>query len=53
MLSCELLAAAKEELPSISLKVTEALAGPMEEWMEVGRFNLAILYRSVDNLAGC
>src|SRR5262249_47341317 len=43
-----LLATAREELPLISLKIVEGMSGPLEEWMEAGRFNLAVLYRTAD-----
>ncbi|NJO32345.1 MAG: LysR family transcriptional regulator [Rhodospirillales bacterium] len=45
----ELLATAREELPGISLKIVEGMTGPLEEWMGAGRFNLAVLYRTVDS----
>ena len=45
----ELLATAREELPSISLKIVEGMTGPLEEWMGAGRFNLAVLYRTAES----
>jgi LysR family transcriptional regulator, nitrogen assimilation regulatory protein len=45
----ELLATAREELPGISLKIVEGMTGPLEEWMAAGRFHLAVLYRTVDS----
>jgi LysR family nitrogen assimilation transcriptional regulator len=36
-------------LPKVSLKVVEGMSGPIEEWMAAGRFNLAILYRTVES----
>jgi LysR family nitrogen assimilation transcriptional regulator len=45
----ELLAFAKEQLPNVSLKIVEGMSGPIEEWMAAGRFNLAILYRTVES----
>ena len=42
----ELLATARDELPGISLKIVEGMTGPLEEWMSAGRFNLAVLYRT-------
>jgi LysR family nitrogen assimilation transcriptional regulator len=45
----ELLALAKERLPKVSLKIVEGMSGPIEEWMTAGRFNLAILYRTIES----
>jgi LysR family nitrogen assimilation transcriptional regulator len=45
----ELLARAKEELPKVALKIVEGMSGPIEEWMTAGRFNLAVLYRPLEN----
>jgi LysR family nitrogen assimilation transcriptional regulator len=45
----ELLAIAKERLPRVSLKIVEGMSGPVEEWMAAGRFNLAILYKTVES----
>jgi LysR family transcriptional regulator, nitrogen assimilation regulatory protein len=45
----ELLATAHEELPRVSIKVVEGMTGQLEEWMSAGRFNLAVLYRTVEN----
>ncbi|KDR88540.1 transcriptional regulator [Agrobacterium deltaense] len=45
----DLLAWAKEQLPKVSLKIVEGMSGPIEEAMAAGRFNLAILYRTVEN----
>lgn len=45
----ELLATAKEELPRVSIKVVEGMSGPLEEWMSAGRFQLAVLYRTVES----
>jgi LysR family transcriptional regulator, nitrogen assimilation regulatory protein len=45
----ELVALAKEELPKVSLKIVEGMSGSIEEWMAAGRFNMAILYRTVDS----
>jgi LysR family transcriptional regulator, nitrogen assimilation regulatory protein len=47
----ELLATAREELPSVSLKIVEGMTGPLEEWMGAGRFNLAVLYRTAESSA--
>ncbi|MCO6425573.1 LysR family transcriptional regulator (plasmid) [Sinorhizobium meliloti] len=44
----ELLAIAKERLPRVSLKIVEGMSGPVEEWMAAGRFNIAILYKTVE-----
>lgn len=49
VMSCELLAAAKQELPNISVKVVEAMTGPLEASMETGRLNLAVLYQPVES----
>jgi len=49
VMSGELLATAREELPRISLKIVEGMTGFLEEWMGAGRFNMAILYRTVDS----
>jgi len=48
----ELLAAAKELIPNVSLKIVEGMTGNLEEWMRAGRFNLAVLYRSADAIGG-
>lgn len=48
----ELLAAAKEVIPNVSLKIVEGMTGPLEEWMNAGRFNLAVLYRMADSIGG-
>lgn len=45
----ELLAWAKEQLPKVSLKIVEGMSGPIEESMAAGRFNLAVLYRTVES----
>jgi LysR family transcriptional regulator, nitrogen assimilation regulatory protein len=45
----ELVAFAREALPRVSLKIVEGMSGPIEEWMAAGRFNMAILYRTVDS----
>ena len=45
----QLLATATEELPNIALKIVECMSGSLEEWMEAGRFNLAVLYRTAEN----
>ncbi|MCO5965436.1 LysR family transcriptional regulator [Sinorhizobium meliloti] len=44
----ELLALAKEQLPKVSLKIVEGMSGLIEEWMGSGRFNLAVLYKTVE-----
>lgn len=46
----ELLAAAENILPNVSLKIIEGMTGPLEEWMSAGRFNLAVLYRTTGAL---
>lgn len=48
----ELLAAVSERFPKVSLKIVEGMSGPIEEWMLAGRFNLAILYKTVEEAAG-
>lgn len=45
----ELLAMANERLPRVSLKIVEGMSGLIEEWMAAGRFNLAVLYKTLDN----
>jgi LysR family nitrogen assimilation transcriptional regulator len=45
----QLLATATEELPNIALKIVECMSGSLEEWMQAGRFNLAVLYRTAEN----
>ena len=47
----ELLAKTKEELPNIALKIVECMSGSLEEWMEARRFNLAVLYRTAENMS--
>lgn len=47
----ELLASMSEQFPKVSLKIVEAMSGPIEEWMNAGRFNLAILYGAVEKAA--
>jgi LysR family transcriptional regulator, nitrogen assimilation regulatory protein len=47
----ELLAVAREELPAISLKITESMMGPLQEWMDAGHFNLAVLYSTMESSA--
>jgi LysR family nitrogen assimilation transcriptional regulator len=49
VMTAELLATAREELPGISLKIVEGMTGPLEEWMAAGRFNLAVLYRTAES----
>ncbi|RVI59909.1 LysR family transcriptional regulator [Sinorhizobium meliloti] len=49
----ELLASAKERLPKVSLKIVEGMSGPIEEWMNAGRLNLAVLYRTVESPGAC
>jgi LysR family nitrogen assimilation transcriptional regulator len=48
----ELLASMSERFPKVSLKIVEGMSGPIEEWMLAGRFNLAILYKTVEEAAG-
>ncbi|MGY4408180.1 LysR family transcriptional regulator [Bradyrhizobium sp. USDA 3315] len=48
-INCELLAMAKEALPRVSLKVVEAMTGPLEEMIDGGRLNLAVLYRAAES----
>ncbi|WP_018240778.1 LysR family transcriptional regulator [Ensifer sp. BR816] len=50
VLSGPLLEAAAAELPRVSLKMIEGMTGPLEEWMAGGRFNLAVLYRTAENV---
>ncbi|WP_201841922.1 LysR family transcriptional regulator [Microvirga zambiensis] len=45
----ELLAQSKEALPNVALKIVEGMTGQLEEWMRAGRFNLAVLYRTVES----
>jgi LysR family transcriptional regulator, nitrogen assimilation regulatory protein len=45
-----LLAASAEANPLVSLKISEGMTGQIEEWMTAGRLDLAILYRSPDNI---
>ncbi|MGX9148267.1 LysR family transcriptional regulator [Mesorhizobium sp. 128a] len=52
VLSGPLLEAVRSELPLVTLKMVEGMTGPLEEWMAAGRFNLAILYRTADAIAG-
>jgi LysR family transcriptional regulator, nitrogen assimilation regulatory protein len=47
----ELLTTAKEVLPNVALKIVEGMTGTLEEWMTIGRFNLAILYRTIEEAA--
>ena len=49
VMTAELLATAREELPGISLRIVEGMTGPLEEWMAAGRFNLAVLYRTAES----
>ncbi|MER9159305.1 LysR family transcriptional regulator [Mesorhizobium sp. M0778] len=49
VLSGELLAAARSELPGVALKMVEGMTGPLEEWMSAGRFSLAVLYRTAES----
>ncbi len=48
----ELLSVAAERFPKISLRIVEGMSGPIEEWMLAGRFNLAILYKTLEDSAG-
>ncbi|MER9580785.1 LysR family transcriptional regulator [Mesorhizobium sp. M0276] len=50
VLSGPLLESVTSELPRISLKMIEGMTGPLEEWMAAGRFNLAVLYRTVESV---
>jgi len=45
----ELLAVAREELPGISLKITESMLGPLQEAVDAGHFNLAVLYSTTES----
>ncbi|MER9268644.1 LysR family transcriptional regulator [Mesorhizobium sp. M0410] len=45
-----LLEAVRNDLPRVSLKMTEGMTGPLEEWMSAGRFSLAILYRTEESI---
>ncbi|PSH60977.1 LysR family transcriptional regulator [Phyllobacterium sophorae] len=45
----ELLALAKDRLPKVSIKIVEGMSGSIDEWMTAGRFNLAILYKTVES----
>lgn len=51
VLSGELLEAVKRDFPGVSLKMVEGMSGPLGEWMAAGRFNLAVLYQSADDVA--
>lgn len=53
VMTTELLATAREVIPNVSVKITEGMTGPLEEWMNAGKFNLAVLYRSSDNIGRC
>ncbi|UVK48691.1 LysR family transcriptional regulator (plasmid) [Mesorhizobium sp. AR07] len=45
----ELLSLAQERFPKVSLKIIEGMSGLIDEWMTSGRFNLAILYKTVES----
>lgn len=44
----ELLTTARAALPNVALKIVEGMTGTLEEWMNAGRLNLAILYRTIE-----
>lgn len=46
----QLLAAARREIPQVSLKIVEGMSSSLEERMAAGRFDLTLLYRTVDGV---
>ena len=50
VISGPLIEAVRNEFPRVSLKMTEGMTGPLEEWMSAGRFSLAILYRTEESI---
>ncbi|MCB5204612.1 LysR family transcriptional regulator [Neorhizobium sp. T786] len=51
-LSVPLIAAAARQYPSISIHIVEAMTGSLEEWVQAGRIDVALLYdrRAFENL---
>lgn len=45
-----LLAAAKQKIPAVSVKISEGLTIPLQEWMASGRLNLKLSYRTPTTL---
>lgn len=45
-----LLAAARQKIPAVSVKISEGLTIPLQEWMASGRLNLALSYRTPGTL---
>ncbi|MGY4627103.1 LysR family transcriptional regulator [Bradyrhizobium sp. USDA 4486] len=49
----ELLVAAKERLPNVSLQIVEGMSGLIDEWLAAGRLNLAVVYKNGASSSGC
>lgn len=50
ILVSDFMAAARIEIPRVTLKIVEGMTGHLEEWLNAGQLNLALLYRSGTDL---
>lgn len=52
-LSCDLIAATAHQLPGISLHIVEAMTAGLDEWIESGKLDVALLYdrKAFENVA--